>query len=57
LFDCFLETNKITLDSNFKDLVYQINQNEPSEAFAKNTFKETIISIHRNIQTKDIADA
>jgi sulfite reductase (ferredoxin) len=30
----FVATGKITLSSPFKDLVYQINQNEPSEAFA-----------------------
>ena len=36
LFDTvFVETNKIELDSSFKDLVYQINKNEPSEAFAQ----------------------
>jgi len=35
LFDTvFIETNKIELKSTFKDLVYQINQNEPSEEFA-----------------------
>lgn len=49
LFDTvFVETNKIALHSSFKNLVYQINQNEPSEAFAKSyiqeatTFFETI---------------
>ncbi len=30
----FVATGKITLSSPFKDLVYQINQNEPSEVFA-----------------------
>ncbi len=30
----FVATGKITLPSPFKDLVYQINKNEPSEAFA-----------------------
>lgn len=36
LFDTvFVENNKIELNSTFKDLVYQINKNEPSEAFAK----------------------
>lgn len=51
LFDTvFTETNKIELKSTFKELVYQINQNEPSEAFAKSyiqdakTFFETIES-------------
>ncbi|GAA3764512.1 HEPN domain-containing protein [Flavobacterium ginsengiterrae] len=36
LFDTvFIDTNKIELNSTFKDLVYQINKNEPSETFAK----------------------
>ena len=36
LFDTvFIETNKIELYATFRDLVYQINQNEPSEEFAK----------------------
>ena len=60
LFDTvFVETNKITLDSSFKDLVYQINQNEPSEAFAKKYIEEAI-AFFQNIETyraKDIADA
>ena len=60
LFDTvFVESNKITLDSSFKDLVYQINQNEPSEAFAKKYIEEAI-AFFQNIETyraKDIADA
>jgi sulfite reductase (ferredoxin) len=35
-----LETNKIELKSTFKDLVYQINQNEPSEEFATKYIQE-----------------
>lgn len=36
LFDTvFIESKKIELASSFKDLVYQINKNTPSEAFAK----------------------
>ncbi|TRZ44395.1 HEPN domain-containing protein [Robertkochia solimangrovi] len=31
----FVANGKITLDSSFDELVYQINKNEPSEAFAK----------------------
>lgn len=43
LFDSvFTDTNKIVLKSNFKDLVYQINQNEPSEVFAKKYIQEAI---------------
>lgn len=41
LFDTvFTETNKIDLKSTFKELVYQINQNEPSEEFAKKYIQE-----------------
>ncbi|HQE34831.1 MAG TPA: nitrite reductase [Flavobacterium alvei] len=41
LFDTvFIETNKIELKSTFKDLVYQINQNEPSEEFAAKYIQE-----------------
>ncbi len=36
LFDkIFIETQKITLQTSFKDLVYQINRNEPNSDFAK----------------------
>lgn len=41
LFDTvFIETNKIELKSTFKELVYQINQNEPSEEFATKYIQE-----------------
>ncbi|WP_339920633.1 nitrite reductase [uncultured Flavobacterium sp.] len=60
LFDTvFVETSKIALDTNFKDLVYQINQNEPSEAFAKKYIQEAI-AFFQNIETyraKDLANA
>jgi len=59
LFDTvFVETNKIALNSSFKDLVYQINQNEPSEEFAKryiqdaSAFFETI----EKYRAKDLAN-
>ena len=59
LFDTvFVETNKIALNSSFKDLVYQINQNEPSEEFAKKYIQEGI-SCFENIEsyrTKDLAN-
>ena len=43
LFDTvFVATNKIQLDSTFAELVYQINKNEPSEAFAKAYIQEGI---------------
>lgn len=60
LFDTvFVETNKIILDSSFKDLVYQINQNEPSEGFAQKYIQEAI-AFFENIETyraKDLANA
>ena len=59
LFDTvFVETNKIALHSSFKDLVYQINQNEPSEEFAKKYIQEGI-AFFENIEsyrTKDLAN-
>lgn len=43
LFDTvFVETKKIELESSFKELVYQINKNEPSEAFAKEYIQKSI---------------
>lgn len=60
LFDTvFVETNKIELDSSFKDLVYQINKKEPSEAFAK-AYIEQGVAFFENIENyraKDIANA
>ncbi len=51
LFDTvFVETNKIALHSSFKDLVYQINQNEPSEEFAKKYIQEGI-AFFKNIES------
>ncbi|WP_426486530.1 HEPN domain-containing protein [Flavobacterium sp. 2] len=44
LFDTvFIENNKIELNSTFKDLVYQINKNEPSEAFAKEYIAQAVV--------------
>ncbi|CAM3635882.1 HEPN domain-containing protein [Flavobacterium chungbukense] len=44
LFDTvFVENNKIELNSTFKDLVYQINKNEPSEAFAKDYIAQAVV--------------
>ena len=59
LFDTvFTATNKIELKSTFRDLVYQINQNEPSEAFAKSYIQDATaffeaIELYR---AKDLAD-
>jgi len=60
LFDTvFVETNKIQLATAFKDLVYQIKDNEPSEVFAKQ-YLEQAIAFFATIETyreKDLADA
>lgn len=43
LFDTvFIETQKIALATSFKELVYQIKANEPSETFAKKYIQEGI---------------
>ncbi|WP_281298120.1 nitrite reductase [Flavobacterium limnophilum] len=60
LFDTvFVETNKIELGSSFKDLVYQINKNEPSEAFANKFIQEGVAFFENieNYRAKDIANA
>jgi sulfite reductase (ferredoxin) len=59
LFDTvFIETEKIELTSSLKELVYQINKNEPSEAFAKQYIQEAIL-FFQTIETyrdKDLAN-
>lgn len=59
LFDTvFIETKKIELNSSLKDLVYQINKNDPSEAFAKQYIQEAT-SFFQTIETyraKDLAN-
>jgi sulfite reductase (ferredoxin) len=60
LFDTvFVETNKIELGSSFRDLVYQINKNEPSEAFANKFIQEGVAFFENieNYRAKDIANA
>lgn len=60
LFDTvFIESNKIELNSTFKDLVYQIRANEPSAEFAQKYIQEGI-SFFENIENyraKDLANA
>jgi sulfite reductase (ferredoxin) len=60
LFDTvFIATNKIVLDSSFKDLVYQIKANEPSEAFASKYIQEAVAFFDKieKYRAKDLADA
>ncbi|RKS13123.1 HEPN domain-containing protein [Flavobacterium sp. 120] len=60
LFDTvFIESNKIELNSTFKDLVYQIRANEPSAEFAQKYIQEGV-AFFENIEkyrAKDLANA
>ncbi|MDI6033247.1 nitrite reductase [Flavobacterium sp. LB2P84] len=60
LFDTvFIESNKIELDSSFKDLVYQIKANEPSAEFAQKYIQEGVAFFEKieKYRAKDLADA
>ena len=60
LFDTvFIESKKIQLDSSFKDLVYQIKANEPSEAFALKYIQDAVTFFEKieKYRAKDLADA
>jgi sulfite reductase (ferredoxin) len=60
LFDTvFIESKKIDLDSSFKDLVYQIKANEPSEVFASKYIQEAVAFFDKieKYRAKDLADA
>ena len=60
LFDkVFIESKKIELDSTFRDLVYQINKDEPSKAFAKKYIEQGVTFFEKieNYRDKDLANA
>ncbi|MBP4139432.1 HEPN domain-containing protein [Flavobacterium geliluteum] len=60
LFDTvFIESGKIQLNSSFKELVYQINKNEPSEEFAKQYIAAAVVFFDKieTFRAKDLADA
>jgi len=60
LFDTvFVDTNKIELNSTFKDLVYQINKNEPSEAFAKDYIAQATVFFDKieTFRAQELANA
>lgn len=60
LFDTvFVDSDKIELNSSFKDLVYQINKNEPSAEFAKKYIQEgiTFFDSIEKYRAKDLAKA
>ncbi len=59
LFDTvFVATNKIDLNTSFADLVYQINQNEPSKEFAEKYIQEAtaFFEIIETYRIKDLAN-
>ena len=60
LFDTvFVETKKIQLTTTFKELVYQIKDNEASEAFAKKYIEQAtaFFATIEKYREKDVADA
>ncbi|MFB9108976.1 nitrite/sulfite reductase [Flavobacterium gyeonganense] len=60
LFDTvFVESTKIVLPTAFKELVYQINKNEPTEAFAKQYIEEGIafFAIIEKYRAQELANA
>ncbi len=60
LFDTiFIESKKIEFATNFRELVYQINKNEPTEAFAKKYIQEGIefFDTIEKYRAKDLIDA
>jgi sulfite reductase (ferredoxin) len=60
LFDTvFVETKKIPLATTFKELVYQIKDNDPSEAFAKQYLEQAtaFFATIEEYREKDLADA
>jgi sulfite reductase (ferredoxin) len=60
LFDTyFIESNKIDLGASFKEVLYQINKNEPSEAFAKKYIQDATEFFQKleDYRAKDIANA
>lgn len=60
LFDTvFIESKKIELGSAFKDLVYQIKANEPSEVFAQKYIQDAVAFFGKieAYRAKDLADA
>ncbi len=60
LFDTvFVETKKIQLTTTFKELVYQIKDNEPSEAFAKHYLEQAtaFFATIEEYREKDVANA
>ena len=55
----FVASNKIELGTSFRELVYQINKNEPTEAFAKQYIQDSISFFDKleSYRTEDLAKA
>lgn len=54
----FVETGKIELSTSFKEFAYQLNENEPSEAFANNYLNDAHLFLKRvdAYRTKEVQD-
>jgi len=57
--ELFVKTNRVQLDSNFSDLVYQLNKNEPTKWFAQNYVQQTIefLSIAESYRENELTHA
>ena len=55
----FVASNKINLGTSFRELVYQINKNEPTEAFAKQYIQDSISFFDKleSYRTEELAKA
>ncbi len=55
----FVASNKIELGTSFRELVYQINKNEPTEAFAKQYIQDSISFFDKleSYRTEELAKA
>ena len=55
----FVEANKIELGTSFRELVYQINKNEPTEAFAKQYIEQAVAFFNKleAYREQDLAQA
>lgn len=54
--ELFVDTNKIKLSTSFKDFAYQLNENEPTEAFAKKYLEDAQLFLKRvdAFRTKEV---
>ena len=57
--ETFIDSEKITLNSSFGELVYQINKNEPTGAFAKSYADEAVsfFNILEDYRSKELVNA